>query len=355
MPRKNKITDFAGQTFYVGLDVHKKSWSVTVRTLDFEVAHFSQTPDALQLSHYLNNRYPGGKFLSAYEAGFSGTTIHRQLCSVGIDNIVIHPADLPQTDKQKKNKSDVHDSRASARYLEAGLLRGIYIMSPEQQQRRALSRLRETKVKDVTRCNNRLRSLIYFLGIEFNEVDQDKKYISNRMISDLRTTAMTLTPEGRSTLEQYIEELMYQRQQLTMITKKLKESIIAVHKQPYDSLLTIPGVGPVLAMGLLAETGDLHRFKDPDQYCSYLGLVPSQRSSADRTYSIGMQPRCNKHLRPLLIEAAWQAIRRCPDLLHYYKKHLPRGEKKAIVKVAAKLALIAKAVAVNNTTYNAMQ
>ena len=86
----NKSTNFNGQTFYVGLDVHKKSWTVTVRTLGLEIAHFSQSPDVLQLSRYLNTRYPGGHFVSAYEAGFCGTTHHHALCKAGIENIIIH-------------------------------------------------------------------------------------------------------------------------------------------------------------------------------------------------------------------------------------------------------------------------
>jgi transposase len=76
----NKFNDFEGQTFYVGLDVHKKSWAVTVRTLGFEVSHFTQDADAGQLSRYLSNRYPGGNFVSAYEAGFCGTSVHHLLC-----------------------------------------------------------------------------------------------------------------------------------------------------------------------------------------------------------------------------------------------------------------------------------
>ena len=70
-----------------------------------------------------------------------------------------------------------------------------------------------------------------------------------------------------------------------------------------------------------------------------------QNSSGERVYSTHIQPRCNTHLRPLLIEAAWTAIRRCPVLLAYYRKHAGKNNKKAIVKVAKKLVLIAKAVA----------
>ena len=105
------------------------------------------------------------------------------------------------------------------------------------------------------------------------------------------------------------------------------------------------------AIALLAETGDLKRFNNPDEYCSYLGLIPAEHSSGDTIYSNRIQPRCNRHLRPLFIEAAWTAIRRCPYFLSYYKQHVGKNNKKVIVKVARKLALVAKAVAVGQTIY----
>jgi transposase len=351
MPTSNyKTTVFEGQAFYVGLDVHKKSWNVTIRTLGIEVAHFSQPPDADQLVRYLNNRYPGGKFFSAYEPGFCGTTIHWELCKAGIVNIIINPADLPQTDKHKKNKTDVHDSRTIGRYLEAGVLRGIYIMAADQQQRRSLFRLRSAKVKEVTRCNNRLRSFLCFSGIQLPEHLKDKGYLSGRILNFLRTVS-TVTEAGKDCLDQFIYDLEYQRHQLLVITKKLRQSIMSFHKDDYSSVITAPGIGPITAMALLTETGDLRRFNDPDQYVSYLGLMPAERSSGDSLYSVKLQPRCNKHLRPLLIEAAWIAISKCPVLLSYYKKHAGKNNKNAIIKVASKLALIAKALAINKTTY----
>jgi transposase len=346
----NKITDFEGQPFYVGLDVHKKSWSVTVRTLGFEVAHFTQSPDAEQLARYLRNRYPGGEFRYAYEAGFCGTQHHYNLCEAGITNIIINPADLPKTDKHTNNKTDLHDSRATARYLEAGVLRGIHIMPVDQQERRSLFRSRQIKVRDVTRCNNRLRSFIHFFGIQLPEEYRDKDYLSNRFLKWLCTIPMT-TPQGMQTLHQYIQDLEYQRKQLLGLTKLLRQAIAVTYPEQYASLLTVPGVGAVTAMALLAETGELGRFNDPDQFASYLGLLPAERSSGNTVYSVKMQPRCNKYLRPLLIEAAWVAIRKCPVILKYYKKHVAVNNKKAIVKVARKLAMIAKSVAINKSNY----
>ena len=107
MPKTNlqNSNDFNGQNFYVGLDVHKKSWAVTIRSMGIQVAHFTQPPGANALALYLKKNFPGGCYHSAYEAGFCGTGIHEQLCKLGINNILVHAADIPSTDKQKKNKT----------------------------------------------------------------------------------------------------------------------------------------------------------------------------------------------------------------------------------------------------------
>lgn len=225
-------------------------------------------------------------------------------------------------------------------------------MPADQQERRSLFRYREAKVKEVTRCANRLHSLLYFLGVDVPKRFKDKEYICRNFLSWLNSLKL-LTLEGTETLQQLIEELEYQRQQLLKLTRKLKKSITDHYKESYTSLLTVPGFGPIISIALLAETGDLTRFKNPDEYTSYLGVIPSEQSSGETVYLTRIQPRCNTHLRPLLVEAAWTAIRRCPVLLAYYKKHTSKNNKKAIVKVARKLALIAKSVALNKMRYQA--
>jgi transposase len=122
-------------------------------------------------------------------------------------------------------------------------------------------------------------------------------------------------------------------------------------KQTYESLLSVPGIGSVTAMGLIAELADFTRFDDPDEYSSYLGLCPWEDSSGDTIKTKGVQPRCNRHLRPLLVEASWVAIRKSRTLFAYYSKHSGKDGKKAIIKVARKLAMIAKGVAITGKRY----
>lgn len=83
------------------------------------------------------------------------------MCELGIDNIIIHAADIPNTDKEKKNKTDIHDSRAIAKYLEKGLLHPIHVLTKEQQKLRSLYRLRDIEVRNQTRAESVKRFYIF--------------------------------------------------------------------------------------------------------------------------------------------------------------------------------------------------
>lgn len=348
-----KGIDFSGEKFYIGLDVHKKSWTVTIRSSDMHIEQFTQPSSSQALIKHLHSKYPGAEYYSAYEAGFCGTSIHEQLTKSGINNIVINPADLPSTDKTKKNKTDVHDSRSICKNLEKGNLHGIHVLSVEQQELRSLFRQREVKVRDVTRCINRLKGMLTFFGVSYSSFcSKNNEVITARVITQLRTISMS-TQAGTDVLKQYIEDLLYNRKQLFEITKRLKQHTQKKFTKEYNLLLSVPGIGSVTAMALLSEIGDFKRFKDPDEYCSFLGLTPWNNSSGDSISVIGIQPRCNKHLRPLLVEASWTAIRKDTALLMYYKKHAIKNSKHAIVKVARKLAMIVKGVMRREQPYQA--
>src|SRR5487761_2427221 len=164
----NKVTELASNDFFIGMDVHKKSWTITIRSADLFLENFTQPPCAQTLINHLHHKYPhDAKFFSAYEAGFCGTSIHEQLSKAGIQNIIVNPADIPATDKEKKNKTDLHDSRTIAKNLEKGTLTGIYIFSQPLQQLRALNRIRALRVKDLTRANNRLKSFLKYFDISY--------------------------------------------------------------------------------------------------------------------------------------------------------------------------------------------
>jgi transposase len=178
-----------------------------------------------------------------------------------------------------------------------------------------------------------------------------KEFISKKVMEWLANLELASTA-GTLAKQELIEALEYHRKQEYKITRLLREQIKASHGDAYQRLISVPGIGPVMAMGLISEIGDFTRFDDPDDYISYLGLTPWNDSSGDTIRTKGVQPRCNKHLRPLIIECSWIAIRNAPELFAYYSKHAAKDNKHAIVKTARRLMLIARGVVLKNENYD---
>ena len=109
--------DFTGQQIYVGLDIHKKSWSVSIYSEHSEHKTFTQPPAVDKLVYYLRRHFPGATYHSVYEAGYSGFWIHDRLQEHGVQCLVVNPADVPTKDKERTKKTDRVDCRKLARSL----------------------------------------------------------------------------------------------------------------------------------------------------------------------------------------------------------------------------------------------
>ena len=110
-----KKVDFTGQTIFAGIDVHSKSWNVTLYCNQQYLKSFNQPPNPEALQTFLQTNYPNAFYKCAYESGFCGYWIQRTLQQKGLDCIVINAADVPQTDKGAKNKTDKNDSQRIAK------------------------------------------------------------------------------------------------------------------------------------------------------------------------------------------------------------------------------------------------
>ena len=90
METQRKALSFKGQNIYIGIDVHLKSWSVTLMSEATQLKRFSQSPDPDALYAHLVRNYPEAEYHSVYEAGFCGFWIHYRLVGLGIHNIVVN-------------------------------------------------------------------------------------------------------------------------------------------------------------------------------------------------------------------------------------------------------------------------
>jgi transposase len=331
-----KKIDFKGKELFIGLDVHKKSWSVTIVVDGIEHRTFTQPPEPLVLNNYLQRMFPGGDYNSAYEAGFCGYGIHRELTALGIKNIVINAADIPTSQKDKLQKRDPIDSRKIARALEKSSLRGIHIFDREQEEIRSLNRTRFYLMRDLRRSKNRIKSFLQYYGVsippEYDNNQWTLKYIA--WLNQLKMQTMS----GQDALTNLIRSYEYHREQLLTLSRQIRQRMREYDNELYSLLKTISGIGPLTSSALITELGDINRFPHIDHLSSFVGLIPRVKESGETVHTGGITFRCNSFLRTMLIEASWQAIRMDPALMHYYQKHVVNNKgHKVIIKVARKL------------------
>ena len=345
---------FKDQSFYIGIDYHKKSWKVTILGEHYEHKTMSMDPRPKILTNYLQRNFPGADYTAVYEAGFSGFEACRQLNKLGVDCKVIHPADVPTSQKEREQKTDKADSRKLARSLRSNELEGIHIPDRKLEADRALLRQRFRIVKDISRTKNRVKSLLFQFGIEIPErfTSYQTRHWSKNYINWLRD----LEIEERSlkqTIETYVNIGLKLRAELLLITKQVKAlSQESYYKKNYGLLIGIPGIGITSAMTLLVQLGDISRFKRIDDLCNYIGLVPKMYASGERTVTGKMIKRGRKELKILLIEASWQAIRKDPALMAKFNELALRMNKnKAIIRIARKILSRIRHILLNQVEY----
>lgn len=333
-----KKKEFHGEEIYVGIDVHKKQWAVTVRSKLLEHKTFVQKSDSKVLGNYLKKNFPGAVYKSVYEAGFCGYSVHRLLLNEGIENIIINPADVPSTNKERKSKQDKIDSRKLCRALADGVLVGNYVPGEEEAELKETVRQIKILTNDLTRYKNRIKSKLEKNGIQIPEdYESSSKGWAKRFIVWLETVELK-TELGTMGLRLYIEGF----KQLKELRKKLRKSVEAYVERVYEKdislLRSIPGIGTTAAIMILSELGDTSRFSSFERLSSFVGLIPNTYSSGEKERTGRMTKRKNKYLQPVLVQCAWKAAGCDPALMSVYgelKKRMTSS--RAIVKITRKL------------------
>lgn len=339
MSLKLQKVDFTGKSIYLGIDAHKKRWHITMIIEEIITNSKAFEPDCEKLYDYLVEHYPGAKYIACYEAGHCGFWIHEKLTELGLDIMVVNPADVPFTDKAKRNKTDKRDSKTLAQQLKGGSLRGIYVPPNDILEARSLVRQRKSLIKEQTKVKNRIKAHLSFYGVQFGEQYTDtKSNWSKRFVNWLREVPFQ-TEQGKHVLDSLIRQLEFAKQEVLVVTAQIKETSQGDRfRSNYKLLLGIPGIGMLTAMSILTELVDIARFKNLDHLLSFIGLVPTEHSSGESRRIGHMTKRSNHYLRSLIIEASWVAIRSDPALTSYYNQWSNQiGKPKSIIKVARKL------------------
>ena len=334
---------------YIGMDIHKKSWSVHFRTDLFDHRGFTMPPEPDKLVKYVSDHFSDHEIFLTYEAGSCGFSAARYFKELGWQATIVNPADIPRMNKQNYQKTDRIDCRNLSKQLQAGQLRAIHIPTENQDHLRSLVRQRNNIVKQLRQEKLQIKSMLLYLGIKVPEQYDNANWSKNflQWLEQVEWANKTATMSMHSKLR--ILKVLHA--EYLQVANELRSYCRQHHKKDYYLLKSIPGIGGYLAAALIGELGDIRRFSNEKQFSSYIGMVPAMRNSGNTESTLGITPRSKHLVRSYLIEAAWVAIRRDPEMQAYYRSHFGKNVKNVIVKVAHKLVKRILSVIKNERPY----
>jgi transposase len=235
---------------------------------------------------------------------------------------------------EAKIKTDKIDAHILAQLLRADLIPAAYIPGKETRLLREMVRQRVFLVRTRTRLKNRIHVLL------------DRLHVLLPSVTDLfgkrGTDYLKKLKLGGSDGEILREDL----ELLDVLNQLIRDSERELHRFGQSAprvkrLLTVPGIGPVLALVVALEIEDIERFGSSAKLVSYSGLAPTTYSSGGKVFHGKLLPWCNKWLRWAFVEAAWIAVRQSPYCRYYFESRKRRlGAHSAAIALARRLAEI---------------
>lgn len=327
---------------FSGLDVDKRSISVTFTDHDRFLKSLRMPYSAEHLLNHVRKHFPNKKVAFVYEAGPTGYGLYDGIVAQGYPCLIAAPSMIPKAPGQRV-KTNRLDSKALSENLRGGQLKSIHVPSPTYRELRHLTQLRDVLVSELVGMKQRIKSLLLFEGIEFPPAPPGSQW--SFLVKDkLRKLACSGTV--RFKLDQLLDSLEFNEKQ---VLKAIREIRRYCQNDPELSqcmkyLMTLPGIGWITASQLLARIGDWRELNNIRQLGGFLGLVPTEHSTGERTDRGSITRTGDERLRSKLIQASWSAIRQDGELREFfrtvYRKH-PReiASRVAIVAVARKLSV----------------
>ncbi len=308
---------------HVGLDDHKDNICVAVADADGSEARLygqiDHTPE--QVDKLLKKLGAGGHELVCwYEAGACGYGLYRQIVAAGHRCHVVAPSLTPRR-AGDRIKTDSRDSMALARLGRAGELIPVWVPDEAHEAMRDLTRLREDATKALRQARQQLGSFLLRHGCRYAPGKKRWGKQFSLWLDSLRFDNAV----QEVVFTEYVQAEASAASRVARIEKQMDEALEQWSLRPVvQALRALRGVDTIAAMTLIAELGDLRRFSSPRQLMTYLGLIPSEHTSSNKTRRGGITKTGNGHARRILIESAW-----CYRHRAYMTEHLKRKAKDA--------------------------
>jgi transposase len=245
----------------------------------------------------------------------------------------------------KGQKNDFRDGETIAEAVQRPTMKFVATKTADQLDLQALHRVRERLVSQRTGIINQIRAFLLERGVA---VRQGLRFLRTELPIILATRSDVLSPR----MMRVIEDLAGDWRRLDERIEGLSTEIAALADQDpaCERLMTVPGIGPIISSAMVAAIGNGSVFSKGRDFGAWLGLVPKQISTGDRTILGKISKRGNRYLRVLFVQAAWVVLIRPQSWERYGLKPWIEAAKKRLhrnvlaIALANKLARIAWAV-----------
>jgi transposase len=291
-------------TLYVGMDVHKDSMAVAYVAQDHgaEVTYLgsigTRQCDIDQLTRKMQSK--AKHLIFVYEAGPCGYWLYRYLTQKDYDCWVVAPSLIPKKSGDRV-KTDRRDAVQLARLARSGDLTAVYIPKVEDEAIGDLARAREDAISDLKDAKFRLKAFLLRHDIRYGgRANWGPAHL--RWLSEV----ICPTPAQQIVFQEYVRAVHEHTERLQRLEQELQEQVKAWRLHPVvEALQALRGVQFTVAVTMVAEIGDLTRFENPRELMKFLGLIPSEYTSAERRRQGSITKAGNTHARRALVEGAW--------------------------------------------------
>jgi len=281
----------------VGIDIGKNSFHIVGQDSRGEIV-LRQKWSRSQVEARFANMSP---CLIGMEACVGAHHLSRKLTSLGHDTRLMPAKYVRPYSKGQKN--DFRDAEAIAEAVQRPTMKFVATKTADQLDLQALHRVRERLVSQRTGVINQIRAFLLERGIA---VRQGLRFLRSELPRLLTTPPDVLSPR----MVRIVEDLAGDWRRLDERVERLSDEIEAIAHQDAscERLMSVPGVGPIISSAMVAAIGAGDVFNKGRDFAAWLGLVPKQISTGDRTILGKISRRGNRYLRVLFVQAAWVVL-----------------------------------------------
>lgn len=329
--------------YTLGIDLHKRNSAWAIIDDERNVVWQGEVPAHPTHINITLKKLPiaAGEVQTAIEPVMGWRWVSKQLEEEGMEVHIAHPERM-RLIAESRQKTDKRDALYLAELLKSGYFPEARRVSDETQRLRDIVRTRTHLVELRTATKNRIHGMVTTQGLHTvpggNPLHKKgRDYLSKK--GGLPFQELYQTLEG---LDERIRsfDLVIQKEARQNETIRL--------------LMTLPAVGYVTAVTVVAEVGDFNDFDKPEKLASFSGLVPRQRSSGERVKYGSITNAGSRHLRTTLVETAMRiTTNNSPELYEFYSRLKPNtGAKRARTALARKILTVMWAVVTKGESYD---